>query len=64
MRQISGFLFTYIGARIWWLLKGRKVSFNDEMSGQSDHDLKYYRNWLTGLVFVFGILLLAYAILK
>lgn len=58
MTDLFAFVFTYIGAVAWWLLKGLTSNLDIELSRMRDRDFKFFRNLLTGLM-VFAIFLLA-----
>jgi|JI10StandDraft_1071094.scaffolds.fasta_scaffold02639_20 hypothetical protein len=53
MHAIFIFLLVNGGALFFWLLKFGKTKFSDEASGRFDHDFKWFRNLVTGILLLF-----------
>ena len=52
MRGGVTFIFVFLGAAFFWIVKGLKTKFSDEFSGIQDTDYKFYRNLIVGMAII------------
>ena len=62
--SLFSLMLTYIGALVFWFLKGMKSPLRLETSGRLDRDFKYFRNFITGLIMFILFLLILYKIIN
>ena len=52
------------GAFVFWFISGFNGPFDDYMSGKRDADRKYWKNYDTGTVVIFLIVMLIYSVME
>ncbi len=59
--RLESFIFIVVGAFFFWMIKGFKGKFDDEMTRVNESSTKDLRNFITGLIIIIGITYLLFS---